>query len=395
MRRKEPPRVVGPYQEKNKWRIVVVENGERKSFFCSSREEALKLSADLAKEVDLPPSRRLADVLTDWEQDKLRSGACQPHSARHQVSRVRMLLQPLLDEDISAVTPRRAAAMYERHTGQAVRKTGRPRSAATHRFDLRIAKLFFRWAVKRGYIGSDPFRDVSPIGKPHAGKPQLRIEEARLFTKAALRCFQEDNQPLALGALLALMMGLRTSEVMNRVVRDLDDGARYLWIDSGKTQNARRHLEVPDVLSPYLLRLARGRRTDEPLFGVSAVTGRPPLRQAMYRTVQMICAKAGVPRVCTHSLRGLWATLAVKSGAISHAVAESLGHHSFTVTQKHYAEPAAVTNAATARVLGMLTNTPAAAALSAEELMQRLDDDTMEKLAELLSARTPTGKPKN
>ncbi len=153
-------------------------------------------------------------------------------------------------------------------------------------------------------------------------------------------------------------MGLRTGEVMNRVVRDLDDGARYLWIDEGKTKSARRHLEVPSVLGPFLLQLAQGKRPDELLFGVSARTGRPRLRQAMHRTVQKICAKAEVPRVCTHSLRGLWATLAVQSGAVSHAVAQSLGHHSFAVTQKHYAEPAAVTNAATARVLDTLVQNP-------------------------------------
>jgi hypothetical protein len=40
MRRREPPRVVGPYQERTRWRIVVVDNGQRKSFFCASREEA-------------------------------------------------------------------------------------------------------------------------------------------------------------------------------------------------------------------------------------------------------------------------------------------------------------------------------------------------------------------
>ena len=48
-------------------------------------------------------------------------------------------------------------------------------------------------------------------------------------------------------------MGLRTSEVMARVVRDLDDSARCLWTDEGKTDNARRHLEVPGVLSALLL----------------------------------------------------------------------------------------------------------------------------------------------
>ena len=65
MRRKEPPRVVGPYQEKTRWRIVVVEQGKRKSFLCASREEALKLKADFSKEVDQPASRRLADVLME------------------------------------------------------------------------------------------------------------------------------------------------------------------------------------------------------------------------------------------------------------------------------------------------------------------------------------------
>ena len=90
-------------------------------------------------------------------------------------------------------------------------------------------------------------RCEAEIGKVNAGKPQLRIEEARQFTAAALDYFEETQHPLAIGALLALTLGLRTSEVIKRVVRDLDDGARYLWIDSGKTASARRHLEVPEL----------------------------------------------------------------------------------------------------------------------------------------------------
>ena len=392
MRRREPPRVVGPYQEKNRWRIVIVERGERKSFFCASREEALKLKSDFAKQVDPPPSRRLADVIMDWQQDKVRSGACKARSAQDQASRLSLFLGPLLDEEIATLTPRRAAALYERHTERTSRQTRRALSAATHRFDLCCAKFFFSWAIKQGYLGANPFKDVKPIGKVCAGKPQLRIEEARRFTETALLYFEENNEPLALGALLALTMGLRTSEVMNRVVRDLDDGARYLWIDEGKTKSARRHLEVPTVLRPFLLGLTPGKRPDELLFGVSPVTGRPRFRQAMYRIVQMICAKAEVPRVCTHSLRGLWATLAIQSGAVSHAVAESLGHHSFAVTQKHYAEPGSVTNAATARVLGMLAHGDNPTKLSAEELLKSLDEDTLDKFARLLSERSAKDK---
>lgn len=392
MRRREPPRVVGPYQEKNKWRIVVVEQGQRKSFFCASREEALKLKADFAKQVDLPPSRKLTDVIADWEQDKVRCGACKPKSVKHQTGRLRLMLRPFLDDEISTLTPRRAAALYEQHTGRHSRTTGRVISVATHRFDLWTTKFFFKWAVERGYLGASPFEAVRPVGKVRAGKPQLRIEEARRFTETALLYFEERNKPLALGALLALTMGLRTSEVMDRVVRDLDDGARYLWIDEGKTESARRHLEIPSVLSPFLLRLAQGKRPDELLFGVSPVSGRPRPRQAMHRTVRTICEKADVPRVCTHSLRGLWATLAVKSGAVSHAVAESLGHHSFAITQKYYAQPAAVANAATARVLDRLSPGPIGPKVSAEELLQRLDEDTLARLTELLSARAQKGK---
>ena len=110
---------------------------------------------------------------------------------------------------------------------------------------------------------------------------------------------------------------------------------------------------VPDVLRPYLLELAKGKTPSEPLFGCGT-TGKQRLRSTMWAFVQRMCDRAGVPRVCTHSLRGLFATLAVQSGAVTHAVAASLGHGSFAMTQRHYAQPSAVANAATARVSGIL-----------------------------------------
>jgi hypothetical protein len=49
MRIKEPPRVVGPYQERERWRIVLVENAKRKSIFLDTEEEALRAKAELER----------------------------------------------------------------------------------------------------------------------------------------------------------------------------------------------------------------------------------------------------------------------------------------------------------------------------------------------------------
>ena len=74
----------------------------------------------------------------------------------------------------------------------------------------------------------------------------------------------------------------------------------------------------------------------------------------MWQMVRKLCALADVPPVCTHSLRGLYATLAVQSGSASHVVASSLGHGSFEMTQRHYAQASSIANASTARVSTIL-----------------------------------------
>lgn len=75
-----------------------------------------------------------------------------------------------------------------------------------------------------------------------------------------------------------------------------------------------------------------------------------PFASILWAAVQRLCLAAGVTAVCTHSLRGLYATLAVESGALSETVASSLGHGSFAMTEKHYAQASSVSNVRTARV---------------------------------------------
>ena len=405
MRRKGPPRVLGPYPERNRFRLVVIENGARKSLYVGSLEEARVTRDELEKQLMRPPTVRLDDALDEYAHFRVQTARCLERTSEEQMARLRQFLDSYVDQDIAALTPRAAQQLYNKATERTSEKTGTIVAAATHRFYLGLAKSFFNWAVTRNYVKESPFKPVTPVGKVRVGKPQLRIDEARRFAETALTLYTEQGDTLALASLMALLLGLRASEVLLRVARDVDDGGRILWIDGGKTHNARRHLRVPDVLQGHLQKLVSTLSPDDPLFGRGR-TGQPHRRQTLHAEVARICVRSGVPTVCPHSLRGLYATLAVESGAVSAAVAASLGHGSFAMTSRHYAQPTAVRNAQTSRVLDFLDRErlegePApespepAAKQRAEELLASIDPATMSQLLSLAAQQAAQTRVKN
>src|SRR5688500_9026417 len=152
----------------------------------------------------------------------------------------------------------------------------------------------------------------------------------RRIAEAFALCEQGEEGGIA--SVVTLLMGLRASEVTELTGGYVDDGGRVLWVAAdgdGKTATATRQLLVPEVVRPYLLRLARSKGAEAKLFSFD--------RHALLRWVQAICRSAGVPVVTAHGMRGLHATLAVGIGATSEDVVKALGHTSFTVTKGHYA----------------------------------------------------------
>ncbi|HEX3476269.1 MAG TPA: site-specific integrase, partial [Kofleriaceae bacterium] len=223
----------------------------------------------------------------------------------------------------------------------------------THRNALAEAKAFGGWCVKQGWIAANPVAEVTAVGQRNRGKKQLRIDEARKLVDLCVRRANEGDEA-AVGAMTAFLLGLRASEVTDRVVRDLDDDGRLLWIEFGKTKRSRRTLEVPAILRPYLLALAKGRAPDAQLISrtVSRRSGKKRDRFWLLYHVERLCADAGVPVVCTQSLRGLHASVATDAGATSHVVASALGHSSPAVTHAHYIDGATARRARTRRVVG-------------------------------------------
>ena len=387
MRKIVEARVLGPYAEKDRWRVIILEKGARRSEYLATLPEARKRISQLKKQQGKAEAFTVGMMLEEYTKERDVLGKVLPLTSQAEAARIRDFLASILELRVSSVTSTIAARLYADLIASPNRLSGKFLSVATHRAYLGFAKALFNWAAKKGITGSSPFSEVTPVGKPNVGKTQLRIEEARRFVQAALNDYETHRRPLALAAVMALTMGLRARETLQRKVRDLDDDCGILWIDSGKTRNAKRHLRIPEFLRPHLRELVGNQSQDAYLF-VSSLSGRPVRHPSLWAAVQRLCLAAGVTAVCTHSLRGLYATLAVESGALSETVASSLGHGSFAMTEKHYAQASSVSNVRTARVDQLLTSGRATEPMGVEvitQLVQKMSPQQREELMKAMS----------
>ena len=152
--------------------------------------------------------------------------------------------------------------------------------------------------------------------------------------------------------LVVIFCGVRSSEILQRVVRDVDAGGTRLLIPQAKTDAGKRAPELPAVIQPAVRARTRGRAGTEPL--LRNALGVFPRSVWLLQNLKRYCQLAGVPVVCPHALRGGWASIAYSAGALSHTVAAALGHASPAVTEAHYARPEAVAGAKQAQRLKLL-----------------------------------------
>jgi integrase len=264
----------------------------------------------------------------------------------------------------------------------------------THRNALVAVKTFGAWCVKQEWIAISPVANVEPIGQRNRGKKQLRIDEARKLVDVCIRQANEGDEA-AVGTLTAFLLGLRASEVTDRVVRDLDDNGRLLWIEFGKTKRSRRTLEVPALLRPYLLALAKDRSPDAQLISrtLAPRSGKKRDRYWLLRHVERLCADAEVPIVCTQSLCRLHASVATDAGPTSHVVASALGHSSPAVTHAHYIDNATARRARTRRVVGKGAPDPALRVVGDEPARAASEGATAPRKRTQRAAIKPTSPP--
>ena len=291
--------MLGPYRNRGRYRLVVRDEGGRKSVVAPSLAAALALKAELERALAAEVRAALGLPALIGAYGRHLRDRTSPEQAAAQVAALARLFRGV-PGPAAALSPERAQALYRAETERVSARTGRRLAPDSHRLTLSRARALFRFAVAERITAHNPFDAVRPVGVRRAGKPQLRIDEARAWLGAALSA-AAGGDALALAAALLLLLGLRSGEVLARTARDVDDDGQVLWVPRGKTRHARRRLLVPASVRGLLLALARGRAPDALLFG-ACPDGGPRPRASMHKKVRALCDRAGVPRVCPHSL---------------------------------------------------------------------------------------------
>ncbi|HPH30021.1 MAG TPA: tyrosine-type recombinase/integrase [Pseudomonadota bacterium] len=357
----KPARVLGPYPNGPSWRLIVISDGVRKSLVLPSKEAALAMVPDLKVSLHRPVRLTVGTLLMRWIASLSARGLSPRVVRQHEEVQTRFLAT-VLDKSVTSLDADKARALYQAEVARILPKTGLPVAVDTQQQALRQVKALFRWAVDENLVPANPFERVRPIGMRRAGKPQLRLDEAKAWMATAL-AMAESGDKLALAALLLLLLGLRSSEALLRVARDVDEEGTVLWIPRGKTRNAKRRLQIPALVVPLVRALTQTTPSESLLF--PATSGRPTAQPTLHRKVRQICQLAGVPVVCPHSLRGLHSTLALQAGATSEVVAGALGHASFATTARHYADPTILAQTQADKALtSLLSVHPAAPAVT-------------------------------
>lgn len=331
-------RIHGPYRHGTRYRVIEVRgDGERSVVSFESEAQAYRY---IEKARRIACGRSVGEAVTDYLEHL--GTSMSPRGRLRRAStvqlegwRLKAFLRLVVDGDrpLSLLGKPAAAKLLEQRQAEV--------KPDTLGGELGVTTRWAAWCGSQGWLPVNPFAGLIAVGERSTGKPQLRVDGARKFLEI---CLAEDSAA-GTAAAIALLMGLRASEITGLCARDVDDGGKLLWISASKTKAGIRRLQIPSILIPRFVALTEGLKPDACLWGDLD-------RHWLARHVLRLCEKAGVDRVTPHGLRGTWATMAV--GFVpTNQVAAALGHETVGVTRSSYLAPGAE-DSATSERLGTL-----------------------------------------
>jgi len=320
---KDMPRYFGPYPHRERWRIMVRHEGRQRIHASFSTEHEAIKELDRLREMAAKQAGLTVEKAIAVYESQLAANGLKERSVATTCYRLRKFFGPVSSVPVASLTPTQARGLYAAFTG----------SVDSRLNALAEAKTFSARAKANGWTDALLLADVHGEGRRKYGKTKLSLDESRKFLAACLQLAASDDlqrQTAGVASAIALVFGLRASEITGLQVRDLDAGGTIIRINKAKTRAGIRALQVPEWFRPYLQRLAENKVPTDPLVGRE--------RTWLHRTVRSICRMAGVTEVPPHGLRGTHADLALTAAATPKAVSQALGHESLTTTYRHYAD---------------------------------------------------------
>ena len=181
----------------------------------------------------------LLDLAARWDQD-LEVRQYSADTRRAQASALGLFLAWLAEREVhhAAQVTRGMIEVYQRHLHRCRREDDRPLSAMGQYRRLKVIELFFRWAVRRGFLPANPASDLEYPRLPTALPEMLTPQELTAILNAA---DVTDPEGLRERAAMEVMYstGLRRAEVVALSLPDVDAARGVVRVVAGKGRKDR------------------------------------------------------------------------------------------------------------------------------------------------------------
>jgi integrase len=336
------PRYYGPHRHGDMWWILKRVPGQKQQVHDTyeTEEEGKRAIRRLRAEARKNEGPTVSQAL-DLYAKQLKANGLKEHSVETTIYHLTKMFAPVAHQPLALLTSERAKDLLANLTDWSV---------DTRRNTLAEAKTFCKRAKANGWTELEPMKDLEGEGKRKRGKAKLTKDEARRYLNKCRELARDPKHAeAAIAAAIPILLGYRASEVVDRQVRDLDDGGTVLRVPAAKSQAGIRSQKLPEWFQPLLASRTQGKGLTDRIFEHD--------RSWLLKKVKAMCRMAGVPEISAHGLRGTHADLFLHAHVTALAVSQALGHASTDVTFGHYANRRIVDEHEQALVLSVLAPT--------------------------------------
>lgn len=359
---------------------------------AESESEAIDLADALYEKLKSRTSGKLPESFSDLVQNYLELN--QSYSRDVTLANNKYLLEKYVipvfgRKSPSSITPIELLAFMKQ-----LRKSGLATSTVNK---IRaVISIVFQTSKTYGLEVPNPVSAVRPLRQGDNEKTQVEepwsIEEVKEVLNA-FRCTQLDafiHISTSLGLRRGEIFGLRWKDIdfVDGIIhvrenrgsrRSIDSSGRVITrMTSGplKTEASKRKLRLTPLLSLSLIRHrelleAQGNQANKDDYVILGVNGFPMNESTLYKLYNAICKKNGIRRIRIHDHRHTAAVIALSQKVDPIVASYGLGHASFEITKRIYAQTVPLLSAEFSESIGsvLYENPEAGEAYTEEEVI--------------------------